>query len=119
MRWLSLVLLLFLGACATGPPANPAGPFAAYIGRPEQAVIQRFGVPNRTYKIDAKTFFTYDQRQLIIARGAAWGPLWGYPYYYPYGWGPSAYAYRTGCVVTLEIENHIVRAVDVATGICE
>jgi hypothetical protein len=119
MRWLSLVLLLLLMACAAGPPPNPAGPFAASVGLSDQALIKRFGVPTRTYKIGAKTFFTYDQRHLVIMPGAPWGPPWGYPFYYPYGWGPSAYAYRTGCLVTLEIEHHIVRAVDVARGICE
>ncbi len=120
MRRFSLMSLLLLAACAVGPPPHPAGPFAAYVGRSDQALIERFGVPNRTYKIGAKTFFTYDQRHLRMVPGAPWGPGgWNYPYYYPYSWGLAPYAYESGCIATLEIENHVVRAVEVARGICE
>ena len=46
MRRLAVVLLLLLSACAAGPPPDPAGPFAAYVGRTDQALIERFGVPD-------------------------------------------------------------------------
>lgn len=83
-RCLTLVLpFLLLTGCAT-PPLQSR--MAAYVGMPEDKVVQSLGVPNRQTTVNGVQYLTYEKRheQPVpepVAFGGPFGPdvgPWGY-----------------------------------------
>lgn len=57
---LSLSTLALAAGCSTATPAEFDRRTAAYVGRPESAVVAELGVPSRTYDGDGRRLLQYD-----------------------------------------------------------
>lgn len=85
MRRLTLFLLPLLTACATGPSLQTR--MTAYVGAPEDKLVQALGVPDKHITVNGVDYLAYvRQRAQVepdvadIGFGAWGGPYWG-PYY--------------------------------------
>jgi hypothetical protein len=76
--------LLVLTGCATGPSLQSR--MAAYVGAPEDTVVQSLGVPNQKIDVNGVQYLTYEKRreQPVPEPQAFGGPFgpdvgpWGY-----------------------------------------
>ncbi|HTI00484.1 MAG TPA: hypothetical protein VL752_06010 [Acidisoma sp.] len=96
------VLLLGLAACQTGPTLSER--LHAYIGQPEQAIVQGLGVPQRSITTNGITYLAYVwQNTEIIPGGAVWG--WGGDPWGPWGggWYAPPSVITTGCEATFQM----------------
>ena len=60
MRAAAGSVLVLLGACASGDPAEFDRRLTTYVGRPEADLISGLGVPSRTYDGDGRRLLQYD-----------------------------------------------------------
>jgi hypothetical protein len=80
-------LLLFLAVLATGCTnglAKRQAFLSQFVGHPDSELVQRLGVPNRTYETDGVKYLAYDERKLDIVPGPPSygpGPWWAYGSY--------------------------------------
>jgi hypothetical protein len=87
MRRVILVLPLLLAACTQGPSLQSR--MAAYIGAPEDKLVQSMGVPDKHITVNGVQYLAYVQGHAQVMPsdfamgGPYWGPYWG-PYYGPY-----------------------------------
>ncbi|GAB0119319.1 hypothetical protein [Acidisoma sp. 7E03] len=95
---------LALAGCQTGPTLSDR--LHAYIGQPEQAIVQGLGVPARTITTGGVKYLAYDwQNTQIIPGSGGFGWGWGGD---PWGpWGGGFYApptvVVTGCEATFQM----------------
>jgi hypothetical protein len=98
------LLLLGLASCQMGPTL--AQRLQAYIGQPEQAIVQGLGVPARTITTGGITYLAYvwQNTQVIPGSPGPWGPWGGGP------WGPWGGGFYdpptvvvTGCEATFQM----------------
>ena len=105
---------LALGACAYPNPAHVAA-LNALVGKPEQALINTYGVPNRTYDTGGHRYLAYSRSRIETIPGSpGFGP-WGGPYFgYWGGWGggwggfPPEVVQRD-CETTFDLLNGVVQ----------
>ena len=78
--------LLTLAGCASGPSLQTR--MIAYIGAPEDKLVQSLGVPDKQITVSGLTYLAYVRQQaqvqpspVMMGFGGPWGP-WG-----PYGGG--------------------------------
>lgn len=97
-------LALGLASCQTGPTLSQR--LHAYIGQPEQAIVQGLGVPARTITTGGVKYLAYDwQNTQVIPGSGGYGWGWGGD---PWGpWGGGFYApptvVVTGCEATFQM----------------
>ena len=66
---------------------------AAYIGAPEDHLIQSLGVPDKQISVNGVQYLAYVRQQTQIQPGAGFGyGGWGGPYWGPYYGGGFAFA---------------------------
>jgi len=98
---------LALAGCQTGPTLSQR--LHAYIGQPEQAIVQALGVPQRSITTGGVKYLAYDWQNTQVIPGSGgfgWGaPGWGGPGWGP--WGGGFYApptvVVTGCEATFQM----------------
>lgn len=101
---LGAIFVLGLTACQTGPTLSER--LHAYIGQPEQAIVQGLGVPARTITTGGITYLAYvwQNTQVIPGSPGPWGP-WGGGAWGPWGGGfydpPTVVV--TGCEATFQM----------------
>ncbi len=90
MRRVVLAVPLVLAACAQGPSLQSR--MAAYIGAPEDKLVQSLGVPDKHITVNDVKYLAYVQAQAQVLPsdipmggfgpwgGSYWGPYYG-PYY--------------------------------------
>jgi len=87
MRRVVLVLPLLLAGCTQGPSLQSR--MAAYIGAPEDKLVQALGVPDKHITVNGVQYLAYVQGHAQVMPsdfamgGPYWGPYWG-PHYGPY-----------------------------------
>lgn len=86
MRRAAFLLLPLLAGCATGPSLQTR--MIAYMGAPEDKLIQSLGVPDKQITVGGNDYLAYirQQTQIISSPMMGFGP-WG-----PYGGGFGAVA---------------------------
>ncbi len=114
LRFLGLLSLGLLAACAN--PAADASLYAqgALIGMPKQTLLSCAGVPDKQAVIDNQEFFTYHSGQITSypsasfgVAGGRWG--WGSGIGYGYGAGYPGYDVQsTICEATFTLRNGVV-----------
>lgn len=101
-----LALPLCLAACAHGPSLQSR--MAAYIGAPEEKLVQSLGVPDKQITVNGVQYLAYVRRQteVIPDTFAPWyGPYWG-PYYGPfYSSGFPVDVHVWSCEVTFVVKD--------------
>lgn len=105
MRYLGLIALLLLSACAHQELAARRAHLASLIGESEVELVRQMGVPTRTFTLHGEKFLAYDERRLQFVPGFYGGPPWWGPGWGPWGWGaaPPVVVVR-GCETTFEIQ---------------
>lgn len=94
------LLLLGLASCQMGPTLSER--LHAYIGQPEQAIVQGLGVPARSITTGGITYLAYvwQNTEIIPGEGGWGGGPWG-------PWGGGWYAppavITTGCEATFQM----------------
>lgn len=86
-RFLGLTTMLALAGCQTGPTLSQR--LHAYIGQPEQAIVQGLGVPARSITTGGVKYLAYDWQntQIIPGSGGGFGWGWGGGPWGPWGGG--------------------------------
>lgn len=81
MRPFSLLLLLLLGACATGPSVQSR--LAAYTGASAETLVHNLGVPDKQITLNGVQYLAYSEHHTQISGGASYGfaPFFGGPFY--------------------------------------
>lgn len=81
-----LAVCATLAGCATGPSLQTR--MTAYIGAPEQTLVQALGVPDKQITVNGVQYLAYVRSAAQVAPNAAdfgfapWGgPYWGGPFY--------------------------------------
>jgi hypothetical protein len=110
----TLATVIALGACAYPNPQHVAE-LNALVGKPEQTLIQTYGVPNRTYDTAGHRYLAYSRSRIVTIPGdPGFGP-WGGGYYGGWGgWGgyggfPPEIIQRD-CETTFDLLNGIVQS---------
>ena len=82
MRRVVLAVLLVLAACAHGPSLQSR--MAAYIGAPEDKLVQSMGVPDKQITVNGVQYLAYVRGHAQVLPGdfamGGYGPWYG-PYY--------------------------------------
>jgi hypothetical protein len=108
MRGAGLLLLLACtAACAIGPSRQQL--LAPLIGVSETELVQRMGVPTRSFETGGIRFLAYDERHVDVIPGVGPFPGWG-PWYYGYGGGLPPEVVVRSCETTFEIAGGRVRS---------
>ena len=108
MRRAALFLLPLLSACATGPSLQTR--MTAYIGAPEDRLVQSLGVPDKQITVNGVDYLAYVRQHAQvqtdeIAMGAWGGPFWG-PYYGGvYGVGLPRDVQVWSCEITFTVKD--------------
>lgn len=87
MRRVFLLLLPLLAGCATGPGLQAR--MIAYIGAPEQKLVESLGVPDKQIAVNGVEYLAYVRAQAQVEPNAAamgFG-YWGGPFWGPYSGG--------------------------------
>jgi hypothetical protein len=114
----SLAAVLAVAACAYPNPQHVAE-LNTLVGKPEQTLIQTYGVPNRTYDTGGHRYLAYSRSRIVTLPGApGFGP-WGGGYYGGWGgwggwgggWGgfPPEIVQRD-CETTFDLLNGVVQS---------
>ena len=103
-----LLLLALLPACAVRPTRQQL--LAPLVGVSETELVQRMGVPNRSFESGGIKFLAYDERRFDVLPRVGPFPGWGpWPYgYYSYGLPPEVL--ERSCETTFEIVGGRVRS---------
>jgi hypothetical protein len=105
MRRFAVVLAIPLGClsgCATGPSPSRVATLNSFIGKPEDALLRSFGVPNASYTTGDRTFLAFDEGGSSVIAGMP-------PPFNWYGWPWYGYAaippvlIENGCETSFEI----------------
>jgi hypothetical protein len=108
--------VLTLAGCANGIAQREAE-LAPLVGQSEAAVVQRLGVPTRTYETGGEKFLAYNQSRLDFEPG--FGPYYGGGFYgrgfygggFGYGYdGFPPEVIQRSCETTFELANGAVKS---------
>ena len=118
MKSAGLAAVTVLAGCAYPNPAHVAA-LDAMVGKPEQTLIQTFGVPSRSYDTGGHRYLAYTHSRIETIPGTpGFGP-WGGGGYWGGGWGggwggwggyggfPPEIVQRD-CETTFNLQNHVV-----------
>ncbi len=111
-KYLCLIALLGLAACATGPGLQSR--MASYTGATEDQLIKKLGVPDKQITVNGVQYLAYDQRRLDVSPGfESFGGFYGGGFYRGsyFGGGPFLDAgfpptvEERGCETTFELRD--------------
>ncbi|MGH7210707.1 MAG: hypothetical protein ACREF1_04515, partial [Acetobacteraceae bacterium] len=81
MRRILLILALLLGGCVNQLAQRQAF-LAQFVGKPDSLLVQRLGVPTRSFTTDGVQYLAYNESRVDIVPGLppyGWGaPYWGW-----------------------------------------
>ena len=103
---------LVLAGCTFGPGLSER--MSAYVGRPESALVQQMGVPDKTITVNGTTYLAYRQGRPVYYGGPYFAPYpgwWGgYPFYPTLtpGYVPT-YVYQS-CTITFAVKKGMVES---------
>lgn len=63
---LSLVFAVFLLGCAIASVEKYEAVLKTFVGKPESAVIEKFGVPSKTYQSSGNNYLTYNRSSYML-----------------------------------------------------
>lgn len=110
--WLRIALLAtgLLAAC-TDTRAARMEAMNQFVGQPEQTLVQRLGVPTRSYDADGTKFLAYDeQRTDVIPPPPSFGPWWFNPM--------PAQVIQRWCETTFQVADGVVRSFTLRGNAC-
>jgi hypothetical protein len=115
MRGAVLLLLAGLLAGCVNQLAARQAQLAQFVGQPESVLVQRLGVPSRTYETGGVKYLAYDEHRVDV--------IPGFPSYSPfytgwYGAGFPAQVVDLRCETTFEIANTTVKAFTLRGNAC-
>ncbi|HUB13820.1 MAG TPA: hypothetical protein VMB34_17870 [Acetobacteraceae bacterium] len=119
MRWIVvLCLAVALGACGHELAQRQAF-LNRFVGQPEKELVEKLGVPNRSYTTGASKFLAYDESKvaLIPPVPPAYGPG---PWWFN-GWydgGPPPEAVKLQCETTFEVTDGVVKSYTLRGNAC-
>jgi hypothetical protein len=87
------------------------------VGHGETEVVQRFGVPTRTYETGGLKFLAYSQSRIVYDPGIV-SPFFGYGYFGPYAGGFPPTVYQRDCETTFQLRAGLVQAVTLRGNAC-
>ena len=106
MRFVGLIAVLLLGACADHALEARRAYIASLVGVSETDLVRQMGVPTRSFSVNGETFLAYDNRRLEFVPGFYGGPPWWGPGWGPWGWWASPpLAVERGCETTFEVRD--------------
>jgi hypothetical protein len=118
MRRLVLLCFLALLAGCGNPLAQREAFLNQFIGHPEQELVQRLGVPNRSYETGGVKYLAYvDSRIALVPPVPAWGPG---PWWAD-GWNGTALppqAVELRCETTFEVAGGVVKTYTLRGNAC-
>lgn len=115
MRRAVLVLAVLLAGCVNRLAQRQAF-LAPFIGQPESVLVQRLGVPDRTYQTQGVKYLAYTESRVDILPGAPMmmgPPWWGW-----YGGGFPPQAVNLVCDTTFAVSDGIVRSYTLRGNAC-
>jgi len=86
MRRAVLFLLPLLAGCATGPSLQTR--MTAYIGAPEDKLVQSLGVPDKQITVNGVSYLAYVRQQAQVQPS----PVIGFGGFGPWGGGPYGWS---------------------------
>jgi hypothetical protein len=104
-RGAALLTALILPAACANQLAQRQAELAPLVGRPVADLIQRLGVPNRTFQAGGVDYLAYEERHIEIVPD-----LWGGPFWYG-GWNtlpPQVVQWQ--CETTFAVSGGVVRS---------
>ena len=113
-RVIVLVLAVLVAACGNQLAARQAY-LSHFVGQPEAAVVQRFGVPTRSYETGGAKYLAYDERRIDLVPS--------FPSYSPffpgwYGGGFPAQVIEWQCETTFVVTDGTVRSFSLRGNAC-
>ena len=136
MRYVLFLLPVLLAGCAVDGIRERQAQLAPLIGQSETTLIQRLGVPSRTYETGGSKFLAYTQNSIEYDPGS--GPFFdgfggygfggfGGGFYGPGVYGPFGYGgyggfppeiYQDHCETTFQVTGGMVRSFSVRGNAC-
>jgi len=116
-RLLAAGLLVLAGGCAHELAQRQAF-LNQFVGHPEQELLGKLGVPNRTYTAEGVKYLAYDQRRVALIPPLppyGPGPWW---FYGGYGGGPPAEAVELTCETTFTVAGGVVKSYTLRGNAC-
>lgn len=103
-RAAALLAALTLPAACGNELAQREAKLQPLVGRPVSDLIQRLGVPSRTFKADGVDYLAYDERRVEIVPWDWGGPWW----WGGYGLPPEVVQWQ--CETTFAVSGGVVRS---------
>ncbi|HUB47118.1 MAG TPA: hypothetical protein VMB73_19215 [Acetobacteraceae bacterium] len=118
MRCLVAVCVFaLLGAC-TSELAQRQAFLNKFVGHPEQELVEKLGVPNRSYTTGGVKYLAYDDRRVALIPPVppyGPGPWW---FYGSYGGGAPPQAVELTCEATFTVANGVVKSYTLRGNAC-
>jgi len=114
---LALALLVLAAGCANGLAQRQAF-LNQFVGHPEQELLGKLGVPNRTYTAEGVKYLAYDQRRIALVPPL---PPYGPGPWWPYGWygaGAPPQAVELNCETTFTVAGGVVKSYTLRGNAC-
>lgn len=117
MRRAAFALALLLLAGCVNQLAQRQAFLAQFVGQPESLLVQRLGVPTRSYTTNGVKFLAYTESRVDIVPGLpAYGfgpPFWGW-----YGGGFPPEVVNLVCETTFAVSDNVVRSYTLRGNAC-
>lgn len=117
MRRTLLVLVLLLAGCANGLAQREAF-LSQFVGKPDSYLVQRVGVPTRSFTADGVQYLAYTESRLDIIPGFP-GPGWGPGFWGWYGGGFPPQVVNRICETTFAVKKGIVLSYSLRGNACD
>ena len=112
-----LCLVALMGACGNELAQRQAF-LNQFIGHPDQDLVQKLRVPNRTYTTGGVKYLAYDENRVaLIPPLPSYGPG---PWWFNggYGGGPPPQAVKLQCETTFTVADGVVKSYSLRGNAC-
>lgn len=106
MRRTLLVLAVLLGGCVNQLAQRQAF-LSQFVGKPVSYLVQRLGVPTRSFTTNGVQYIAYTESRLDVLPGFS-GPGWGPPFWGWYGGGFPPQVVQRVCETTFAVRDETV-----------
>ena len=116
-RVVPLCLVALLGACGDQLAQRQAY-LNQFIGHPDQELVQKLGVPTRTYTTGGVKYLAYDESRVALVPPLppySPGPWW---FNGGYGGGPPPQAVKLQCETTFTVADGVVKSYTLRGNAC-
>ncbi|HET8996221.1 MAG TPA: hypothetical protein VFN42_06095 [Acetobacteraceae bacterium] len=115
-RTLLLLLPVLLGGCANYLAQRQAF-LSQFVGKPDTLLVQKLGVPTRSFTTDGVQYLAYTESRVDIIPGTP-GFGWGSPFWGWYGGGFPPQAVTRACETTFAVTKGIVQSYTLRGNAC-